>query len=265
MKPVILFRESFDVDAQEVKEELAIAKKHFSVFGCRNSIPEDSLVIGRYSVLPYYQELEMDLECKGSRLINSYEQHDYLADITQYYEDIKGYTPKTFTQWAHINGGKWIVKGKTNSRKFRWNTHMFADGREALLKVIRTLMDDEFISEQGLIVREYEPLKKVDEGLYGLPISKEWRCFFYKDTLLVSGFYWSSHAENFCEDLPPDGKEFAEKVAAIISKKVDFFVMDVAEREDGGYIVIELNDGQMSGLSMCDPNTLYGNLARVVK
>jgi hypothetical protein len=36
--------------------------------------------------------------------------------------------------------------------------------------------------------------------------------------------------------------------------------MDIAKTQSGEWIVIELNDGQMSGLSENDPNVLYKNL-----
>ena len=35
------------------------------------------------------EELEKELATKGSRLVNSYQQHNYIADITNYYEDLK--------------------------------------------------------------------------------------------------------------------------------------------------------------------------------
>jgi len=58
MNPVILMRHSL---AEE--EEYLAAQKYFPVHSTRASLPEDSLVIGRYSVLPYYGELCDDLAC----------------------------------------------------------------------------------------------------------------------------------------------------------------------------------------------------------
>ena len=69
----------------------------------------------------------------------------------------------------------------------------------------------------------------------------------------------------FNEPLPEAGRIFVEKVAKMVVPKCSFFVMDVAKKQDGDYIVIELNDGQMSGLSMVDPHELYANLAKVLK
>jgi hypothetical protein len=259
--PVILFRQNFNLKDSDISEEFKTAQNFFHVYEYRNRIPPYSLVFGRYSCLPFYKELEQDLKSNGSLLINSYDQHTYIADIMNYYRDIEAFTPKTFETWANLPEGKYVVKGRTNSRKFRWNTHMFANNKQDLIEVVRRLLDDEFIADQGLIVREYVPLRQIDEGLNGLPISNEYRLFFYKDQLLCSGFYWASHFNTFT-NIPQDGLEFAKKIAKIVSKNTNFFVMDVAEKADGGWIVIELNDAQMSGLSLCDPEVLYSNLKK---
>lgn len=264
MNPVILFRRCFDLSDPDVQEEFEVAKKYFNVVETRTEVPDDSFVIGRYSVLPYYSELERELQIHRSQLINSLDNHRYVADICQYVEDLGNLTPATHTTWGHLQGGEWIVKGKTNSRKFNWDTMMYAKGREQLLSVIGKLLDDPFISEQGIVVRDFVQLERIGTGLHGLPINKEWRCFFYKDNLLASGFYWTSHADTFNEPLPLDGRRFALDVAEIVSKKCNFFVMDIAKKTDGGYIVIELNDAQMSGLSMCNPDVLYKNLRELL-
>ena len=42
------------------------------------------------------------------------------------------------------------------------------------------------------------------------------------------------------------------------------FVVDVAKTASGEWIVVELNDGQQSGLSCCNPIELYSNISRVL-
>lgn len=258
MKQVILFRKDRDT---EEEYEAALHCWQQNLFQYRSDIPSDAIVFGRYSVLPYYEELEIELSKRNSYLVNSYKQHTYISDIMNYYEDIKDFTPKTYTTWYDLESEfGWVLKGRTNSRKHQWNTMMYAKDSKQIAEVAGRLLDDTFIKEQGLVVREYVPLKRLDTGINGLPISKEWRCFYIKDKLIASGFYWASHPECYPGEIPPEALSYANNVAAIISKKTNFFVIDVAEKEDGGYIVIEINDGQMSGLSMISPSTFYLNL-----
>jgi len=66
--------------------------------------------------------------------------------------------------------------------------------------------------------------------------------------------------------IPPEALEHAQKAADVLTRKgIPFFVVDVAETVSGGWTVIEINDGQMSGLSMIDPVAFYQSLSRVVK
>ena len=250
-------------------EELKFCQDEFTVYEGRGQLccsEKDQFVIGRYSVLPYYGEVYFDLlNTSNLRLINSPQQHKNIADITNWCYVLEEFTPKTYTQWGDLNDGKWIVKGRTNSKKSMWTTHMFADGRESLINTIRNLLDDTFISDQGLVVREYIPLKTLGHGVTGLPITNEYRFFFVKDKMVASGFYWSEHPDYF-QETPKEAIDFAMMVSKVVVDKIDtnFYVLDVAEKEDGGWILIEMNDGQQSGTCCIEPDLFYSNLRKTV-
>jgi hypothetical protein len=70
--------------------ELEAAKKYFDVYECITEIPEDSSVIGRYSVLPFYAEVDKNLYISNSQLINNIQNHNYIAKFLYYY-DIEKY------------------------------------------------------------------------------------------------------------------------------------------------------------------------------
>lgn len=256
MTDKILFRNSDETD-----DEFHACQDVFGeIYEYRSQIPENTRVIPRYSVLPYYEELEEELKLKRSYLINSYEQHRYVADIQNWYPDLKEYTPKTYFIWSELGDGKYVVKGRTNSRKHQWNRRMFAEGREQLLSVIRSLMDDSFVNDQGLCVREYIPLVTYGTGINDIRFTNEWRCFFLGNVLISYGYYWShSHYEK-PKDLPRKAIQFVNKIASIVSEFIEFFVVDIAQTETGDWIVIELNDAQMSGLSDINPNQFYRSL-----
>ena len=225
-----------DLDSEQ---EQAVAQHYCTVYNNRAAIPAGSLVLGRYSVLPFYKELEEDLQHNGSGLINSYAQHCWIADIQQWYYDFEDITPKTYFKAEDIvdSGGSFVVKGATNSKKFEWNTHMFAKTRADVGRVIANLQKDSLIGSQPIYVREYVELKKLAESFNGLPITNEYRIFYLDGEPISCGFYWSSHTADIDHSLlipPPD--EFVKSLGSRI--KARFCVVDVALTQSGQWIVI---------------------------
>jgi hypothetical protein len=265
--PIILFRDDLDTE-----NERAIASDYLPITSYRSRIPPDSLVIGRYSVLPFYRELERELADSGSRLINSHTEHEWIADVMAWGAPggaLDGLTPRSWSEWGRLPEGAYVVKGRTNSRKHQWNTRMFAPTKADIPEIASHLLDDALLIEQGIVVREYIPLRKLGEGLNGLPISNEWRTFWIRTdqgvALLGRGFYWGSHAELLpLASYPMAAAELAREAAVRVVPHAAFFVLDVAETADGRWIVIEVNDGQMSGLSMVEADVLYDSLAAVL-
>lgn len=257
MQTKVLFRHDYTTE-----EELAVAKKYLDVTDSRVGL-KDTLVVGRYSVLPFYKELEMDLKAQGSFLINSYEQHKYIADF-EYYHDIEDLTFKTYFDLSRVSDydGPFVVKGVTNSRKFDWDNLMFAPTKRRASEIACELRKDSMIQYQDIVFRKFVPLKVLEEGIHGLPFSNEWRFFCLGDTILSYGFYWT-----ICEkvgELHVEAIELVREVMRRVKDKVNFFVVDVAEKADGGWVVVELNDGSMSGLSGNDPELFYHNLQEVL-
>lgn len=268
MAPIVLFRKQFDSDG-----EATSAAQHLPLVGLRTQVPANSLVIGRYACLPYYGELAADLAEKGSRLINSPSQHSYIANF-DYYEHIREHTFPTWFSFqdipAHLREAPFVVKGRTNSRKLQWASHMFAETFKAAIALSSELANDPLIGPQGLLIRQYVPLETFEVGINGTPITNEWRMFFYKGTLIASGYYWAilddlSLAEAARSDFEARGVPFAKMVAGILQEHTNFFVIDIARTESGDWRVVEVNDGQQSGLNyFIAADELYRNLAQAL-
>lgn len=259
MDPVILFR----VSNSDESREADIARKYFPVVNSRVQC-QNKLVIGRYSVLPYYRELDVDLRLNYSQLINSYHQHQWIANF-DYYEDLEDFTAKSYdsNNFWQAPEGAYVVKGRTNSRKHQWKTHMFAASKLEAVKIGAELLQDGLLCSQGIIYREFIPLNVLEvDDISGLPYANEWRFFFYKRTMLTYGFYWSSSKDDTIKSarMSDDGLAFAHQVADVAADYANFYVLDIAERKNGGWALIEVNDAQMSGLSENAPETLYGEL-----
>lgn len=253
MDPIILFRKDLTTE-----EEFEVVKQYFDVVESRCQIPPNRLVVPRYSALPFYKELEFDVSYNKSTLINSHREHLYIADF-HYYWDMEDLTPKTYFRLEDVpEKGPFVVKGVTNSRKFQWKELMFAQDKQKAIHIACELQKDSLLNQQQILVREFVPLKTLEVGVTGVPFSNEWRFFCYKDTILSYGFYWTC-SETY-GTLDQKGIDLVKKVIDRVKENVKFFVVDVAETETGDWIVIELNDGSMSGLSDNDPNVLYKRL-----
>ncbi len=249
--------------------ELAVAKKYFDVVETRMFIPKDSLVVGRYSVLPYYRELERDLAFNNSRLINSAIEHKYIANF-DWYHDIADITPRT---WFDATAASFafddlphgmVLKGRTNSAKsWYW---MYAKTKADFRRIDTFLHQNEMLAHQGIVYREYIPLDIIEKSCIpnSFDFVNEWRCFFYKTKMLAMGYYWTMAEESSIEKANNQDLfgaiNIATQAAHKLAKRTNFFVVDVAKTAEGNWIVIEVNDGQMSGLSCCNEELLYSNL-----
>lgn len=267
MKPILLFR------AQHHREEMTVASQYCDVYTSRTRIPPHSQVIGRYSCLPHYHELIDDLDYLQARLVNDLWMHEYVAN-SDYVYDITAFTFPTWFRLeevpTHYRNQPLVVKGRTNSRKWQWNTHMYAKDFATAVALSAELANDPLLGPQGLLYRQYIPLERLETGINDLPMTNEWRIFYWKGRYLAHGFYWGildDHDAIPC--LEPDflthGLPMAQQVATIIADNASFFAIDVAKTEDGRWLVVEVNDGQQSGLNgTIDPHFFYQNLAKMV-
>ena len=264
MSPVIYFRSSL-----AEQEELEAASQHFRVVYQRTHVKPGELVIPRYSALPFNKELCDDLTELGAQPINSFREVCYIGDICNWYYELAAVTPRTWFALDQIprdKGISFVLKGACNSLKRLWKSHMFATDAYDAMDVYERLAQDSTVGMQPIYIREYVPLRRLTTALNGLPVSEEFRFFVLDGDVIASGFYWSSHADELgivpTSDVVP--QSFIKTVIDIVSPNVRFFVFDVARAEDGSWVLIELNDGQQSGLACIDPRVFYSELRRII-
>lgn len=260
-KYIILCRESL----MEQDEINALKNSGINYTFNRTKIEATQNVLCRYSCLPYYRELQSDLEALDAKLLTSYSGHLFCADLQEWYYQLgEEYTPKTWNTLYEIDDLEFpiIIKGKTNSRKSQWKKMMFAETRKDAIQVMNRLLDDTFISQQGLVYRKFIKFKSYGESVNGLKITNEWRVFFYKDEVLCKGFYWSENSDLVQNPEPPDSSFMEEVIVKLRQSNIcpDFLCVDFGQKEDESWNVVEINDFQMSGLSCVDPNEFYKKL-----
>lgn len=94
--------------------------------------------------------------------------------------------------------------------------------------------------EGGVVLRQALPLRWIGTHVdSGAPIADEHRRFYLDGALLAQGRYWDAAGAGPPHDLLAD-------VAAKIPCR--FFSMDLARLDDGGWSIIEIGAGQVSGL-----------------
>lgn len=262
-KVVLYAKYGYEYDS----EELDSIREEFYLTPHRTDIKPGDLVVGRYSMLPFYQGQEEDILNAGATVINSYRAHRYIADLANWYNELQGLTPKTWFWLKDIDEpGPYVLKGETNSKRQKWSTHMYAADLRAAGEVYNRLQEDSFIGSQSIYIRKYIELSKLGEQVTGMPISEEYRFFICDGQILSGAFYWSSCIEDIAEipDYRNAPKDFIQEAVSRIGNRARYYAMDVARTATGSWIVVELNDGQMSGLSENSPGVIYSNLARVL-
>lgn len=219
-----------------------------------------------------YAKLHTALLFKGVELINTPEEYSFCHWLPNSYKAIENRTPKTI--WVSLEdfkddglrdilgvfGNKPIVlKDYVKSAKHFWNTACFIPDASDTDKVMDTIKEFRNVRDGvtgGFVFREYVNLEKIGvHPLSKVPISKEYRLFFLRGKVINVSPYWE---EGTYDDEGPPVDEFVDIARGIPSQ---FFSMDIAKTINGQWIIIELGDGQVSGLPLgCNFKDFYERL-----
>lgn len=208
-----------------------------------------------------YQALYDALQARGITLINDPAAYRTCHYLPESYPFIREETPATvwlpladcgdldaiMALLAPFGDQPVIVKDFVKSQKHAWFEACFvpsAADRQAVARVVTRFLalqgDD--ISE-GLVFRAYVALQPI--GVHpqsGMPLTREHRLFFLDGALLADAPYWDVPTDATV-DLPID--HFSTVAARVPSR---YFTMDVAQRIDGRWLIVELGDAQVAGL-----------------
>lgn len=250
-------------------DDLATVETIFGVEGMGDLIgiiPRGSLVIPRFRAIPFGEELQREVELHGSQLINSYEQHRNIADIFSWAHELEGLTAPVYgvESIPELPEGAYFLKGETNSRKNDWFQSAYAPTKKRLLEVLGNLQADSYIQGQRIAIRPFQDFRQLGTQVDGRPYFNERRAFILDGELLSEAFYWSGYLADGGVAPEPDAEYWATLAEAIArtSHLSRFYVIDLAEHSSGGWQVVELNDGPMSGLSENDTEAVFGELHR---
>lgn len=210
----------------------------------------------------HYEKLYQGLLKKNLELINDPTQYVACHYFPNSYPIIKDYTPKSrwleidavhqdynsiYESVAEFHQQPILIKDYVKSRKHEWEDACFipdASDKKQLDFVVKN-----FIERQGqdlnggIVFREFISLEKVAEHpKSGMPLSREYRLMFFKRQLLQVLDYWEEVTYDYGQ---PNLDIFIQLASQFNS---NFFSIDIGKTVDGRWLIIEVGDGQVSGL-----------------
>lgn len=230
-----------------------------------------------------YTRLYEALARKNVFLINDPAAYRFCHYLPEFYETIRQVTPRSV--WLPLaagtpdllpldaimgllvpfGSGPLVLKDFVKSRKHEWLEACFipdASDRAAVARVVKRFLELQGADlNEGLVFREFVEFEPV--GVHpqsGLPLTNEHRLFFLDGRLLFQTDYWAE-ADYTAAQAHPVPLDFLGDIAKRVKSR--FFTLDAARTVAGDWLVIELGDGQVSGLpDNADLAAFYRSLAK---
>lgn len=210
---------------------------------------QDVVYRGWMLTVEQYRRFYNELKSLGGNLVTTPEEYEYTHHFIKSYNKIDRYTPKTIwfedgeqIDWDKVRnelGDKFIVKDYVKSVKgFEFpeylESNMTNEELDNYIDKFKQLRGN--LYQGGIVLKKYVQLDKKNEHTH------EFRAFF-----INHGCRLMYHNSDNKEDLVPFhmGNEYAMTMLHSC-----FYTIDYARLENGEYIVIEVGDGQVSGIPL---------------
>jgi len=205
-----------------------------------------------------YKQFYDGLLKKNIELINNPTEYKHCHYLPEFYNKIINETPKSnwtkdiskakIVELSNEFGNKpIIVKDFVKSEKHNWNDACFipnASDKNKVQEIVNRFLElrGDYLNE-GIVFREFVELEFLTEHSKSkMPLTKEFRIIFLNKKVVQIFNYWD---EGNYDSEKPDLDYFGNIAKNIESK---FFTMDVSKKKNGGWIIMELGDGQVAGL-----------------
>lgn len=212
-----------------------------------------------------YNILVNELEERNFSIINSHSCYINCHHFPNVYEYIKQYSSKAIWFRSLIDDERAIKLWQSLDSDVILKDYVKSEKDNPDLFILsKNLSNDDFwnkilkfidargkLFNEGIVLKELVTLKKYNNK------TNEWRIFIL-DKKIVS----CKNNSNLSESVRPDIKFLNEIIEKIES---NFFTIDIAEKEDGSWMILETGDGQVSGLAT-EENTLefYSKLKEIL-
>ncbi len=232
-------------------------------------LEREVVAIARMGATAAYEARYEALRARGIRLVHTPAMYRRTSLLPEWYPRLEGLTPRSC--WfdappeADEVGARlgWpvFVKGARQTSRHR-KSLCVAESPDAFAAIMRQWRHDEILAWQPVVCRAWVALRRVAEPSRELlPVSYEFRSFWYRGELVGVGPWWPSPPYALdareCEAALAVGAEAARRVGA------PFLVVDLAQTADGAWIVIECNDGQDAGYCGVDRVALWQRVVAI--
>jgi hypothetical protein len=220
-----------------------------------------------------YEELYNLLFEKGIYLINSVKDYRRCHLFPNWYKYLEGKTSNSLlTESNNIDeavelakrfDGPIMIKDYVKSRKHEWNDACYienpkSDKAKEVITNFVTRQADNFVG--GIVLREFVDLVQIgNHEISKMPIYEEYRIFVLGGNIISIIRYWG----NSVDKLRKTDMEFIESITNYMGS--NFYTIDVARKNsDDKLIVIEIGDGQVSGLQGFDEEEFYKSIDKII-
>ena len=231
--------------------------------------PTPAIWLGYIPDATRYRAIYDAANAKNIRLFNTPAQHQRAQEFDLAYPYLEDLTPRSVTMRTPADcaaaareiGFPMFLKGAVQSRKARGWHACVAHSEAELNELSAHLWSLETRSRGRVIARELAKLRH-SRTHNDFPLGREYRVFVLNNQILSLGYYWPgadalaalSHGEQ------QSVRELTLQAAQRLG--VPYIAVDIGQREDLRWIVIEVGDAQFAGLSCNSPLKLWNQLIR---
>jgi hypothetical protein len=265
-----------DIDVFQIERTLWIAEARIGLpvydfpfdvlMDCRHGrfgLTEVS-AIARFGAVEDYDKLYAELIEVGVRLVHSPEQHQLCSELPLWYPLLEGMTPESWwfekapdaERAGNLAGWPLFLKGSRQTSRHNASLSIIRD-EASYDAAVASFATDRMLHWQQIVIRRFEQLRPLEADMGPkIPASFEFRSFWWNGQLAGVGPYFSEFARYDWTEVERDA---ALSLAAEAARRValPFIVIDLAQRTDGKWIVIEINDAQECGYTGVMPLPLW--------
>ena len=273
-----------DIDIFQIERSLWIAEAKIGLpvydfpfaqmMDCRHGrFGQDEVVaIGRFGAVSDYDTLYAGLLELGVRLVHSPAEHQLCSELPLWYPKLEGLTPESW--WfdkapdaktaGELAGWPLFMKGSRQTSRHKAKLSIIANPK-AYDEAVAEFATDRMLHWQQIVIRRFERLRPVEADMgQKIPASFEFRSFWWHGELAGVGPYFVEYAKY---DWTPAERTTALAIAQEAAQRVNlpFVVIDLAQKIDGDWTVIEINDAQECGYTGVKPLPLWQRMVELAR